>query len=48
LQAEHPLSFLPGQYVNLQVPGTKETRSYSFSSAPNKAELASFATCRMG
>ena len=32
LQAERPLSFLPGQYVNLQVPGSKETRSYSFSS----------------
>ena len=40
LQAERPLSFLPGQYVNLQVPGTKETRSYSFSSPPNKAELS--------
>lgn len=26
------LSFLPGQYVNLQVPGTNETRAYSFSS----------------
>ena len=32
LQAEQPLAFLPGQYVNLQVPGSKETRSYSFSS----------------
>ena len=40
LQAERPLSFLPGQYVNLQVPGSKETRSYSFSSAPNQTELA--------
>ena len=39
LQAERPLSFLPGQYVNLQVPGSKETRSYSFSSAPNQTEL---------
>lgn len=26
------LAFLPGQYVNLQVPGTSETRAYSFSS----------------
>ena len=38
LQAERPLAFLPGQYVNLQVPGSKETRSYSFSSAPNTIE----------
>ena len=28
------LSFLPGQYVNLSVPGTDQTRSYSFSSLP--------------
>jgi len=35
------LDFLPGQYVNLTVPGTAETRSYSFSSAPGAA-LASF------
>lgn len=34
-----PLSFLPGQYVNLQVPGTDQHRSYSFSSAPNETEL---------
>jgi benzoate/toluate 1,2-dioxygenase reductase component len=40
LQAERPLSFLPGQYVNLLVPGSKETRSYSFSSAPNQTELS--------
>ena len=40
LRAEQPLSFLPGQYVNLQVPGSKETRSYSFSSAPNETELS--------
>ena len=26
------LAFLPGQYVNLQVPGSGETRAYSFSS----------------
>jgi len=39
LQAERPIAFLPGQYVNLQVPGSKETRAYSFSSAPNQAEL---------
>jgi benzoate/toluate 1,2-dioxygenase reductase subunit len=40
LQAEHPLAFLPGQYVNLTVPGSKEARSYSFSSAPNSSELS--------
>ncbi len=40
LTADRPLAFLPGQYVNLQVPGSKETRSYSFSSAPNQTELA--------
>ena len=39
LQIEQPLSFLPGQYVNLQVPGSKETRSYSFSSGPNQTEV---------
>ncbi|MCC5882047.1 MAG: ring-hydroxylating dioxygenase ferredoxin reductase family protein [Halomonas sp.] len=30
------LAFLPGQYVNIQVPGSDETRSYSFSSAPGE------------
>lgn len=40
LQADQPLAFLPGQYVNLQVPGSKETRSYSFSSPPHSAELS--------
>lgn len=40
VQADRPISFLPGQYVNLQVPGTTETRAYSFSSAPNQAELS--------
>ncbi|MBA8824873.1 NAD(P)H-flavin reductase/ferredoxin [Saccharopolyspora lacisalsi] len=28
------LAFLPGQYVNVGVPGTELTRSYSFSSGP--------------
>ncbi len=32
--------FLPGQYVNLQVPGTTAQRSYSFSSAPGDADLS--------
>ncbi|MDI9848865.1 benzoate 1,2-dioxygenase electron transfer component BenC [Rhodoblastus sp. 17X3] len=40
LQAEQPVAFLPGQYVNLQVPGRSDTRAYSFSSAPNQSELS--------
>jgi benzoate/toluate 1,2-dioxygenase reductase component len=28
------MRYLPGQYVNVSVPGTAETRSYSFSSMP--------------
>ena len=35
------MGFLPGQYVNVSVPGTDETRSYSFSSKPG-ADEASF------
>lgn len=34
-------TFLPGQYVNLLVPGTDQRRSYSFSSLPG-AETLSF------
>lgn len=30
--------FLPGQYVNIAVPGTGQTRSYSFSSRPGSHE----------
>ncbi|TPE48957.1 benzoate 1,2-dioxygenase electron transfer component BenC [Amaricoccus solimangrovi] len=36
-----PIPFLPGQYVNIGVPGTDRHRSYSFSSAPG-ADEASF------
>lgn len=32
--AGEALSYLPGQYVNVSVPGTSQTRSYSFSSMP--------------
>jgi benzoate/toluate 1,2-dioxygenase reductase subunit len=32
------LDFLPGQYVNVQIPGTTLTRSYSFSSRPGAAQ----------
>jgi benzoate/toluate 1,2-dioxygenase reductase subunit len=35
------LSFLPGQYVNVLVPGTDQRRSYSFSS-PSGSETQSF------
>jgi benzoate/toluate 1,2-dioxygenase reductase subunit len=35
------VGFLPGQYVNLGIPGTTLTRAYSFSSAPG-ATRASF------
>lgn len=33
------LAFLPGQYVNIAVPGTDEARSYSFSNAPDDERL---------
>lgn len=33
-----PIGFLPGQYVNISVPGTDAQRSYSFSSAPGSDE----------
>jgi benzoate/toluate 1,2-dioxygenase reductase subunit len=36
-----PLTFLPGQYVNVLVPGTDQRRSYSFSSPPG-ADTVSF------
>lgn len=35
------LAFLPGQYVNIKVPGTEEIRSYSMSSGP-EGQDASF------
>jgi benzoate/toluate 1,2-dioxygenase reductase subunit len=35
------IAFLPGQYVNLGIPGTTLTRAYSFSSAPG-SKRASF------
>ena len=33
------LAFLPGQYVNIQVPGTEDSRSYSFSNALDSEQL---------
>ena len=41
LEGAGALSFLPGQYVNVLVPGTEARRSYSFSSPPS-AETQSF------
>lgn len=40
VRAEQPINFLPGQYANLNVPGSKEMRAYSFSSPPNRTELS--------
>ena len=34
------LAFLPGQYVNLQVPGSDQTRAYSFSSLVRDGEVS--------
>ena len=34
------LAFLPGQYVNLQVPGSEHTRAYSFSSMPRDGQVS--------
>ena len=34
------LSFLPGQYANLEVPGTTQTRAYSFSSMPHDGKVS--------
>lgn len=33
------INFLPGQYANILVPNSKETRSYSFSSLANSDEM---------
>lgn len=41
LDAPEKLDFLPGQYVNINVPGTAEHRAFSFSSKP-RAGQASF------
>jgi benzoate/toluate 1,2-dioxygenase reductase subunit len=39
-EALNQLAFLPGQYVNLKVPGSEETRAYSFSSLPKDGEVS--------
>jgi benzoate/toluate 1,2-dioxygenase reductase subunit len=38
IKLARPVGFLPGQYVNLTVPGTDRHRSYSFSSLPGSDE----------
>ncbi len=40
LSGTGPLAFLPGQYVNIEVPGTDQKRSYSFSSPPGTETLS--------
>ena len=42
LEAGRELGFLPGQYANLGVPGTGETRAYSFSSLPRDGVVEFF------
>ena len=39
-EALSSLAFLPGQYVNLKVPGSEQTRAYSFSSLPKDGEVS--------
>jgi benzoate/toluate 1,2-dioxygenase reductase subunit len=37
---QQPLDFLPGQYVNLRIPGTRESRAFSFSSRPGTSHAS--------
>ncbi|AZL74037.1 ring-hydroxylating dioxygenase ferredoxin reductase family protein [Pseudomonas sichuanensis] len=39
-EALNRLAFLPGQYVNLKVPGSEQSRAYSFSSLPKDGEVS--------
>ncbi|MDZ4021157.1 benzoate 1,2-dioxygenase electron transfer component BenC [Pseudomonas sichuanensis] len=39
-EALNRLAFLPGQYVNLKVPGSEQSRAYSFSSLPRDGEVS--------
>lgn len=39
-ESEPAMSFLAGQYVNVKIPNTDETRSYSFSSKPNERKTS--------
>lgn len=40
IENREALAFLPGQYVNVSVPGTDQERSYSFSSGPTADTLS--------
>ena len=40
ITSDEDIAFLPGQYVNIQVPGSEETRAYSFSSPPGSRDLS--------
>lgn len=40
LKDEKNIAFLPGQYVNIDVPGTQVSRAYSFSSRPGSKHLS--------
>ncbi|MDQ8704993.1 benzoate 1,2-dioxygenase electron transfer component BenC [Streptomyces sp. LHD-70] len=40
VERREALDFLPGQYVNVTVPGTDQARSYSFSSGPNQQQAS--------
>ena len=39
-EALSKLAFLPGQYVNLAIPGSEQTRAYSFSSLQRDGEVS--------
>lgn len=39
MDSRDALTFLPGQYANVTVPGTDQTRSFSFSSSPLSDEV---------
>ncbi|GDX03977.1 benzoate 1,2-dioxygenase electron transfer component BenC [Buttiauxella sp. A111] len=40
VEPEKGIDFLPGQYVNIQVPGTAQVRAYSFSSLPGDTQAS--------
>jgi benzoate/toluate 1,2-dioxygenase reductase component len=40
LETDEAPVFLPGQYVNITVPGSTQTRSYSFSSSPGEKRIS--------